>query len=124
MTAASKQKLLKLALIVFGITCMALYPLGLVWPSGWIWHGGEGQYYFQMIAGIYFVLGGFLVVASRNPVEHRSLIWFTIISSIVHAGIMAVQAMGDHHERGHLVGDVPALILMAAVLWWLMPPKD
>jgi hypothetical protein len=37
------------------------------------------------------------------------LIWLTVWSSVVHAGIMAVQAFADSAERGHLVGDVPAL---------------
>jgi hypothetical protein len=45
----------------------------------------------------------------------------TVWSSIVHAGIMAVQATHDGHELGHLVGDVPALLLIAAVLWYLSP---
>jgi hypothetical protein len=36
-----------------------IYPLGLVWPSGWQWHGGEGKYYLQMICGVYAVLGAF-----------------------------------------------------------------
>ena len=124
MSAESKNKYLKIALIAFGIIFFLIYPLGKVWPAGWIWHGGEGQYYLQMITGLYAVLGGFLIYASRNPAEHKSLIWFTIISSIVHAGIMAIQAMGDAHETGHLVGDVPALVLVAGVLWFLMPGKS
>jgi hypothetical protein len=41
-----------------------------------------------MICGIYAVLGAFLINAARNPSEHRSLIWFTIWSSIVHALIL------------------------------------
>ena len=36
-------------------------------------------------------------------------------------GIMAAQALGDAHETGHLVGDVPALLIAAAVLWYLSP---
>jgi len=123
MTASGKEKYLKLALIVFGVIFMLVYPIGMVWPSGWVWHGGEGMYYLQMIAGVYAVLGLFLITASRNPSEHRSLIFFTIWSSIVHAGIMGVQALGDGHERGHLIGDVPALLLVAVVLWVLMPKK-
>jgi hypothetical protein len=98
--------------------------LGLVWPSGWQWHGGEGKYYLQMICGVYAVLGAFLIAASREPSEHRSLISFTIWSSIVHAGIMAAQSISDGHETGHLVGDVPALLLVAAVLWFLSPAKQ
>jgi hypothetical protein len=74
-----------------------------------------------MICGVYAVLGGFLIAAARDPSQHRSLIGFTIWSSIVHAGIMAVQAIMDGHEIGHLVGDVPALLVVAAVLWLLSP---
>jgi hypothetical protein len=29
---------------------------------------------------------------------------------------MGVQAFGDEHEGGHLMGDVPALVLVAVVL--------
>lgn len=124
MNASTREKLLKLALVVFGAIFFLIYPLGLVWPSGWVWHGGEGRYYLQMICGVYAVLGAFLIAAARNPSEHRSLIWFTIWSSIVHAGIMAAQSISDGHETGHLVGDVPALLLVAAVLWFLSPAKQ
>ena len=79
----------------------------------------HGQYYLQMICGVYAVLGANLIAAARNPSEHRSLISFTVWSNIVHAGIMAVQATYDGHEIGHLIGDVPALLLVAAVLWYL-----
>ncbi len=124
MNAENKEKFLKAALVAFGVIFCLIYPLGYVWPSGWVWHGGEGIYYLQMIAGVYAVLGLFLILASRNPGANRSLISFTVWSSVVHAGIMAVQAMGDANEKGHLVGDVPALLLVAAVLWFLSPSKD
>jgi hypothetical protein len=114
-----REKLLKVALITFGLIFFTIYPLGLVWPSGWLWHGGHGQYYLQMICGIYAVLGAYLIAAASNPSEHRSLISFTIWSSVVHAGIMAAQAITDGHEIGHLAGDVPALLLVAVVLWYL-----
>jgi DNA-binding helix-hairpin-helix protein with protein kinase domain len=118
----SKKKLLKLALRAFGVVFMLIYPLGLLWPSGWIWHGGMGGYYLQMIEGIYAVLGIFLLIAANNPDAHRSLISFTAWSSIVHAAIMAAQAIGDKHETGHLLGDVPALVLVAFVLWYCSSP--
>ena len=102
---------------------MLVYPISIVWPSGWVWHGGEGVYYFQMIVGIYAVLGIFLILAAKNPGEHRSLISFTVWSSVVHAVIMAAQAISDSNETGHLVGDVPALLLVAAVLAYLAPRK-
>jgi hypothetical protein len=120
----TKEKFLKMALRLFGVVFLLVYPLSMVWPSGWVWHGGDGVYYFQMIVGVYAVLGIFLILAANNPREHRSLISFTVWSSVVHALIMAAQAMGDQSEHGHLVGDVPALLLVAAVLGFLAPRRD
>ena len=122
MSHEAKNPLLKLALICFGVIFCLVYPIGLLWPSGWVWHDGQGRYYLQMICGVYAVLGISLIMAARNPGEHRSLIAFTIWSSLVHAAIMAAQAIADRHELGHLIGDVPALLLVAGVLWFLMPP--
>ena len=124
MDNASRENALKFALRVIGVAFLLLLPLTYVWPSGWVWHGGMGHYYLQMIAGIYIVLGIFLIIAANNPSAHRSLISFTVWSSLVHAAIMGVQALGDTHETGHLVGDVPALLLVAAVLWYLTPAKQ
>jgi hypothetical protein len=69
-----------------------------------------------MILGVYATLGVFLIIASRDPLAHRSLIWFTVWSSVVHALVMAVMALQDPAERGHLIGDVPALLLIAVAL--------
>lgn len=66
-------------------------------------------------------MGVFLIIASRNPLKNRSLIWFTVWSSLVHAGIMAVQALQMPGEHGHLLGDVPALVIVALVLAALTP---
>jgi hypothetical protein len=119
MNTESRENLLKLSLKAFGIIFLFIYPLGLVWPAGWVWHGGEGSYYLQMICGVYFVLGIYLIRAASNPSEHRSLIGFTVWSSVIHAVIMGVQAVTDGHELGHLIGDVPALLLVAGVLGYL-----
>ena len=72
--------------------------------------------YLQMILGVYATLGVFLLLAASNPLNNLSLIWFTIWSSVVHGGIMTVQALVYPEHRGHLVGDVPALLLIAIVL--------
>jgi hypothetical protein len=124
MDNTTHDRFLKIALVTIGVIFFTIYPLSLVWPSGWQWHSGHGQYYLQMICGVYAVLGAFLIAAARNPSEHRSLISFTVWSSVVHAGIMAAQAIYDGHETGHLVGDVPALLLVAGVLWYLSPEKQ
>ncbi len=121
MTDADRLRYLRLALVVVGaIFVVGIYPLTLIWPSGWAWHTGHSDY-LQMIIGIYATLGVFLLIAARNPLDHLSLIWFTVWSSIVHGGIMAAQSLVYPHNRGHLLGDVPALFIVAAVLALLTP---
>lgn len=113
-----REKLLRIALIAFGATFMLVYPLAIVWPSGWAWHAGapyESQY-FMMIVGVYATLGVFLINAARNPQAHASLIWFTVASSVVHALVMAAQSLQMPEHAGHLLGDVPALLIAAVIL--------
>ena len=122
----STYKLLQIALAIFGALCLLLYPLAVIWPSGWAWHSGAPQAsdYFMMIAGLYATLGIFLLNAARNPQANLSLIWFTVSSSVVHAAIMAVQSFGGGDHMGHLAGDVPALLLVAVVLSVLVLSSD
>ena len=121
----SRADLLKYALIVFGVIFLLVYPLAIVWPSGWAWHAGAPYEsdYFMMIVGVYATLGVFLILASRNPAANRSLIMFTIVSSLVHAAIMAVQSFQMPEHMGHLYGDVPGLIAVAVVLYLLRPAE-
>ena len=118
----SSDKTLSAALVVFGATFCLLYPLSMVWPSGWAWHEGTpaSSDYFMMIVGIYATLGIFLIRAAKDPLGNSSLIWFTIVSSVVHAAIMAWESMRTPMQSGHLVGDVPALLITAALLGFLM----
>jgi len=114
-------KYLRIALRLVGlIFIFGIYPLTVVWPSGWSWHTGRSDY-LQMILGVYATLGVFLLIASRKPLENLSLIWFTVWSSVAHAGIMAVQSLVQSEHRGHLWGDVLALFLVAALLAFLTP---
>jgi hypothetical protein len=123
MNMADRVKILRVALIVFGlIFLVGVYPLTIVWPGGWAWHHTGQSLYLQMILGIYATLGVFLLIASRDPLANRSLIWFTVWSSAVHGGIMAVQSVVYPEHRGHLLGDVPALLIVAVILAFLMPP--
>ena len=113
--------ILRYAMIAVGLIFIAgIWTLSVVWPSGWSWGMGP-SHYWPMILGIYATLGIFLIRASGDPLGNLSLIWFTVWSSVVHAGIMAVQAIMDPMERGHLIGDVPALLIIAAVLAALVP---
>ena len=118
-------KALRVALFLVGVIfIVGIYALVIIWPSGWAWHSGMSHtlpHYLQMIIGVYATLGVFLIIASRDPLNHLSLIWFTIWSSVVHAGIMAAQSLANPEHRGHLWGDVPALLVIAGLLAVLTP---
>jgi hypothetical protein len=105
---------LRIALVAFGLTFIfGIYTLGIVWPSGWTWAEGH-SHYLMMIVGVYATLGVFLLFATQNPDAYTSVIWFIVWSSVVHGGITAVQSISD--ESAHLLGDVPALFLIAIIL--------
>jgi hypothetical protein len=121
-TDSDRIKFLRIALVAVGLVFIfGVYPLSVLWPSGWSWHTTGHSMYLDMILGIYATLGVFLIGASRDPLAHRSLIAFTVWSSLVHGVIMAVQSVMYPEHMGHLWGDVPALLLVAAVLAWLTP---
>jgi hypothetical protein len=125
MSETSRLKYLKIVLVLVGVIFSAglftlMIALPSLWPSGWAWHTGH-SHYPMMIVGVYATLGVFLLIAARNPLENLSIIRFTIWSSVVHAAIMTVQSFMGEGNHGHLVGDVPALFLVAAVLAILTP---
>src|SRR5215470_16917956 len=120
----SKLFYLRIALVVIGlVSIFGIFLLMKYWPSGWQWDPPQYKYE-QMIVGIYATLGVFLILAARNPLANLSLIWFTVWSSVVHGGVMAVQALTQAQHHGHLWGDVPVLFLMAAVLAALAPRRQ
>ncbi len=124
MTEQQRDQYLRIVLMVVGIVfIVGIWPLMIVWPAGWQWQPNQAEYE-QMILGVYATLGVFLLLGSRAPTQHRSLILFTAWSSLVHAGIMAVQAFRDTAERGHLWGDVPVLAIVGVVLLLLAPTSQ
>ncbi len=121
MLVENRLKYLKIALYAIGAIFIIGVPLLMtIWPDGFGWDPAQSEYE-QMIMGIYVTLGVFLILAAKDALANRSLIWFTVWSSLVHGGIMLVQAIVDDTERVNLVGDVPALLIVAAVLAFLMP---
>jgi Family of unknown function (DUF6632) len=98
MTESDRIKYLRVALFIVGlIFTFGIWPLTIVWQSGWAWHAGGRAEYLEMIFGVY--------------------------ASFVHGAIMAVQSIADTRHIGHLWGDAPALILVGAVLAALMPRR-
>ena len=116
METNSQDRALRIALIAVGLVYLfGLYPMTVIWPDGFMWMPRQAEYE-QMILATFAVLGVFLLLASRAPAEHRSLIGFAAWSSLVHGLVMLVQALRDPMERANMYGDIPALILVGGAL--------
>jgi drug/metabolite transporter superfamily protein YnfA len=109
-----RAKLLKAVLVVVGLLFVALvYPMVLFVRQ---------EAALAMMLSVYVTLGVFLLLASRHPSAHRSLIAFTAWSSLVHASLMVFQVSRRMIDRGELIG-TGVLFLIGIVLLLLSPPK-
>ena len=110
-----RERGLKAVLVVVGLVFSALiYPMILFVKQ---------EPALSMMLSLYVTLGVFLLVASRNPSAHRSLIAFTAWSSFVHAALMGFQAFRNFVRHGELVG-VAVLILIGITLIVLAPKEQ
>jgi hypothetical protein len=89
-----------------------------------LFHGRTEWPALAMMMSLYVTLGIFLLLASRNPSAHRSLIAFTAWSSFAHAAVMSFQALRNLIARGELLGDIPALAIVGVALIVLAPAKQ
>jgi hypothetical protein len=105
----------KVVLIIVGLLFVAtVYPLVFL---------VRDEPTLQMMLSLYVTLGVFLLLASRNPSAHRSLIAFAAWSSFAHAATMAVQSIGDVHERLHLLIGVAMFVIIGLALIVVSPAK-
>ena len=74
MTESDRIKYLRVALFIVGlIFIFGIWPLTILWKSGWARHAGGRAEYLEMILGVYATLGVFLMIASRDPMANKSL---------------------------------------------------
>ena len=110
-----RERALKVVLVLLGLLfSAAVYPLMMMVKQ---------DPALAMMMSLYATLGVFLLLAARNPSEHRSLIAFTAWSSFAHATLMAVQAFLNLIPRRELVG-VVVFILIGVALIVLAPAKQ
>jgi uncharacterized protein DUF6632 len=109
-----RERALKIVLVLVGLLfCGAVYPLVLM---------AKQDPALAMMMSLYATLGVFLLVASRDPSAHRSLIAFTAWSSFAHAALMAVQASLKLIPRRELAG-VAFFVVIGVTLIVLAPAK-
>jgi hypothetical protein len=110
-----RERALKIVLVVVGVLfCAALYPLVLMVKQ---------DPALAMMMSLYATLGVFLLLASRNPSAHCSLIAFAAWSSFAHASVMAVQAYLGLIARRELLG-VATFVVIGVALIALAPAKQ
>ena len=109
-----RERALKVVLVLLGLLfCAAAYPLVRM---------AKEEPALAMMMSLYVTLGIFLLLASRNPSAHRSLIAFAAWSSFAHARVMAVQAYLGFIARRELLG-VATFAVIGVVLIALSPAK-
>ena len=110
-----RESALKIVLVVVGLLFAAgLYPLVLM---------AKQDPALAMMMSLYVTLGIFLLIASRNPSAHRSLIAFAAWSSFAHAGIMSLQALLNMISRRELIGSA-VFLTIGVTLIALAPAKE
>jgi hypothetical protein len=110
-----RERALKIVLVVVGLLFAAgLYPLVLM---------AKQDPALAMMMSLYVTLGIFLLMASRNPSAHRSLIAFAAWSSFAHAGIMSLQALLNMISRRELIGSA-VFLTIGVTLIALAPAKE
>jgi hypothetical protein len=103
-----REHALKIVLVLVGLLfCGAAYPIVLM---------AKQDPALAMMMSLYATLGVFLLVASRNPSAHRSLIAFTAWSSFAHAGIMSFQAVFGMIPRRELIGSAVFAVIGIALI--------
>jgi CDP-diglyceride synthetase len=109
-----RERALKVVLVLVGLLfTAAVYPLVAM---------NLDEQALKMMLSVYATLGIFLLLAARNPSEHRSLIAFTAWSSFAHAGVMAVQVYYGLIARREGFG-VLFFVIVGVVLIALAPAK-
>jgi hypothetical protein len=119
-----RERVLSAVLRVFAILFAAGPALGfLLFPAEFRWAPHHPPYE-RMIIAIYIGLGVCLWRAAADPARHVLLIDFTILSSLLHGGVMLLDSLLQKGEHAHLWGDIPLLFVAAALLWWLRPSES
>ena len=123
MTSDTRRTVLRIVLFATAAFLILVFPFIFdLWPGGFRWaHPAPHPAFERMIIAIYFALGVCLVPTALDPERHVILIDFTILSSLLHGAAMTYDSFVQEHEMTHLVGDVPLLFVLSAVLIWLHP---
>jgi ABC-type Mn2+/Zn2+ transport system permease subunit len=116
-----RERVLKIVLVLVGLVFSAgIYPLVTSVRDGW---QANKESALPMMLSLYVTLGVFLLVATRNPSENRSVIAFAAWSSFAHGAVMAVMSAHLPNERRELLIGAAVFGAIGAALIVLAPTK-
>jgi hypothetical protein len=117
----NRERALRVVLVLVGLLFVAgTYPLATS-----LWHPSpsddKGD---MMMLSLYVTLGILLLIAVRNPSEHRSLIAFAAWSSFAHGTVMTIMGFQNATDReGFWIGSA-VLAAIGVALIALAPRKQ
>jgi hypothetical protein len=115
-----RERAVKVVLVVVGLLFAAgVYPL-----IGSLLHPADSDTGDTMMLSLYVALGIFMLIAVRNPSEHRSLIAFAAWSSFAHSVAMSILGLEIPSQRtGFLIASA-VLVAIGVTLIVLAPAKQ
>jgi hypothetical protein len=119
-----RERVLQVVLVILGLLFIGLiYPLYAdLRHSSWLLEmHNETE---PMFLSFFIPLGIFLLLAARNPSEHRSLIAFTAWWNLAHGSVMLIETIEawKHGVRRNFT-DVIITAVIGCVLLLLVPSK-
>ena len=111
---------------------LAAIPLGiLIFPAGFLWgshpespHHPPFSPYLFMLGAMYVAWAVLMIRGAADPLANRAIVDYGILANLLHALVMAVEAVVYPHEMQHMWGDVPLLFGLCAVLWYWHPARQ
>ena len=120
-----RERLTQAALIIVGLFNLALirFLYKDLWHSAWLLQGKNEME--PMFLSVFITVGLFLLLAVKNPSQHRSMIAFIGWWNIAHSSVMVVETAESwkHHIHRNF-DDVILFFVIGVILLALLPPKS
>jgi len=114
-----RERALKTVMLITGLLFVAsIYPIVM-----YLWRPGNDPPGDTMMLSLYFAMGIFLLMSTRHPSEHRSLIVYAGWANVAHATVMAIMAVHPASDRTGLLVACAIFAPIGIALITLAPPK-
>lgn len=132
--SATVMRLVGWTLSVVLIALLFIYPPGFLWgahpeafprlgPAHPPSHLDGLHPYLFMIGALYVAYAILMIRGARDPKANAALFDFGILSSVLHGLVMIPQSFYYPNEHAHMWADIPALFVIAVVLWIWHPNR-